>query len=463
MSNGNSSPAMRRIEELLDENSFVELMSEVTSRTTDFNESKSLTPSDGVITGHGLIDGNLVFVYSQDPEVLGGTVGEMHARKIVSVYRDAMKVGAPVIGLIDSQGVRLQESFDAETALGNLIAAAGEASGTVPVITCVMGQCGGGLSVLAGLSDFTFMTDKAELFLNSPDSIKGNKGEDTSSADFHSRKTGLAMKCDNEETLFGKVRTLVTLLPASCDEGNRVESCDDDLNRGVSLEDKLADPMAFAIETADDNKYFSINEEYGKSMETGFLRLNGALVAFIGNREQDENESVLSTSGVEKALSMVKFADAFNIPILTLTNVTGYDRTVHSEYSLLRKLSGLVCAFADADVPKINLYTKKAYGSALALINSKSLGADICYAYPDSDLGIMDSTKAAKIIAGDNGDLDSVREEFEDKASGVLNAARRGLVDRIINKADTRKYLISGFEMLYSKREKLSIRKHSTK
>ncbi len=465
MSFDKNTPATGRIESLLDENSFVELMSNVTARSTDFNLNEVDTPSDGVITGHGLIDGNLVYVYCQDSLVLGGTIGEMHARKIKNIYDLAIKTGAPIISILDSNGIRLQESFDALESLGTILDAASKASGIVPTISCVVGNCGGGLSVLAGLSDFCFMTESANLFLNSPDSIPGNNIDlnDTSNASFASEHSGVADLVSSEDEMFEKVRSLISFLPGSFDEGYRTEETEDDLNRASDVDEYLSNTVEFIKEIADDNEFVEVKSEYGKSMVTGFIRLSGTTIGVVANDFNEAGE--FTASGVKKASAFVRFLDSFDIPLLTLTDAKGYERSIESERELIVELSRFVSTLSEADVPKVNLITNNAFGSAYVLMNSKSTGADLVYAYPDAEMGIMDSDKASLIICpdGTEEERESIRDEFEEKSQGLNNALRRGFVDRVIEHVDTRKYLIAGFEMLFSKREKDIVKKHSSK
>jgi acetyl-CoA carboxylase carboxyltransferase component len=466
MNTTKNTPAMRRIEALLDENSFVELMSSVTARATDFNLNAKETPSDGVIIGHGLIDDNLVFVYSQDSTVLGGTIGEMHARKIKYVYDMAVKLGAPVISIIDSHGVRLQESFDALSALGTIYSSMIEASGVVPEISCIVGDCGGGISLLASLSDFSYMTKDASLYINSPDSIPGNNIDllDNSKVEFHSEQSGVVDVVNDEDEMFERVRELITLLPGTCDEGYRIDETDDDLNRASDVYGKLDDVDAFLGEIADDNRFVEVKKDFGKSMITGFMKLGGTTIGVIGNRNLTE-EKGLETSGLKKAASFVRFLDAFDIPLLSLTDIKGYERSVETEKSMPMELATFASVLSEADMPKVNVILNEAFGSAYILMNSKAIGCDLTYAYPDSRMGIIEADKASMILCPDGSDSDrsEVEDRFDELNSGVTNAARRGFVDKIINYNDTRKYLISGFELLYTKREKIGLKKHSSK
>lgn len=462
MSEVTKSSALSRIESLLDENSFVELGALVTARSTDFNLNKLESPSDGVVIGHGLIDGNLVFVYSQDASVLNGSIGEMHAKKIVSVYDMAVKMGAPVIGILDSTGVRLQESVDALEAIGTIYSKAVAASGVVPQITAVFGNCGGGLSVLPAISDFAFMTEGGKLFVNSPDTIEGNRSDvnDTASADFQFKEAGSVDAIGNDEEIFDKIRQLVSILPSSNLDGGVDDECLDDLNRASEVAGMFDDPAAFAREISDNHIIFEAKAGYATEMVTALIKLDGLTVGVVGNREKD-SDAVLTSHGAVKASDFVRFCDAFDIPVLTLTNLKGYDNSIEEEKRLTRALAKLTCSLAEATVPKINVITKQAVGTSYLIMNSKALGADLVYAYPETEMGIMEPALAAKIIGGE--DLSAVADEFAEKNCGVNNAARRGAVDRIINTADTRKYLIAGFEMLYTKSVNESYKKHGTK
>lgn len=477
MSSTKNSLAMQRIAKLLDENSFVELGSLVTARSTDFNLTADKTPSDGVIVGHGLIDENLVFVYSQDASVLGGTIGEMHAKKIASVYDMAMKMGAPVIGLLDCAGVRLQESVDALEGMGQIYAKQTAASGVVPQISAVFGSCGGGLAVASALCDFTYMeTEKGRLFVNSPDAIADNNVSkcDTAKADFQAANTGVVDAAGTEDEILAEIRELVTILPGCNEESGRVDECTDDLNRACeSMESMKGDPRYFLSEIADDHNFVETKKGYAKDMVTGFIRLNGMTVGAVANRSKvydeegntaEEFDGTLSAMGCKKAAAFVKFCDAFGIPVLTLTNVKGLKATACSEKNLAREMAALTYAFADATVPKVNVITGKAFGSAYVTMNSKAIGADMVYAWPEAEIGMMAADMAAKIMYTD-ADADTLKaktEEYKALQSSPLSAAGRGYVDTIIEPADTRKYVIGAFEMLFTKREERPSKKHGT-
>ena len=454
------SKASERIHALLDSNSFVEIGALVTARATDFNLAENDTPSDGVVTGYGVIDGNLVYVYSQDASVMNGSVGEMHAKKITKIYDLALKTGAPVIGLIDSTGLRLQEATDALNAFGEIYMKQTMASGVVPQITAIFGNCGGGLAIIPTLTDFTFMESKsAKLFVNAPNALDGNTVAkcDSASAEFHAKESGIVDVCGEEADLLAQIRALVAMLPSNFEE-DVVVDCTDDLNRvcvnvaGVPAVNALA-------ELSDNAQVFEIKKDYATDMVTAFIKLNGMTVGAVANQEP-----TLSINGSYKAADFVNFCDAFNIPVLTLTNVKGYEATLGSEKGIATAVAKLTHAFASATVPKVNVVTGDAFGSAYVAMNSKAIGADIVMAWPNAQIGAMDATLAAKIMY-DGKDSDTIKakaNEYKELQNSALSAARRGYVDHIVEPADTRKYVIGAFEMLYSKVDNGPAKKHGT-
>jgi acetyl-CoA carboxylase carboxyltransferase component len=473
---GTTSQASQRINALLDENSFVEIGAFVTARATDFNLKQTETPSDGVITGYGVIDGNLVYVYSQDASVLNGTVGEMHAKKIANLYDLAMKMGAPVIGLLDSAGLRLQEATDALNGFGEIYLKQSLASGVIPQITAVFGTCGGGLAVVPGLTDFTFMeADKAKLFVNSPNALEGNTIAkcDTSSAVFQSEEAGNVDVVADEDSILAQIRQLVSMLPAN-NEDAAWDDCTDDLNRICpELANCVGDTSIALSQIADNNLFVEVKQNYAKDMVAGFMKLNGATVGAVANRTEVYNEegevtekfdAVLSVSGAEKAAEFINFCDAFEIPVLSLTNVKGFAATKCAEKKMAKAVAKLTYAFANATVPKVNVVIGKAYGSAYVAMNSKAIGADITMAWPDAEIGTMDAQLAAKIICDGQGSdaIDACAKEYAALQNNVTSAAKRGYVDQIVEPADTRKYVIGAFEMLAAKSEGRPEKKHGT-
>lgn len=471
-----TSKASQRITSLLDDNSFVEIGGLVTARATDFNMKPTETPSDGCITGYGVIDGNLVYVYSQDASVLNGTIGEMHAKKIANLYDMAMKMGAPVIGLIDSAGLRLQEATDALAAFGTIYLKQTLASGVIPQITAILGTCGGGLGLFPTMTDFTFMEEKnAKLFVNAPNALDGNEISkcNSASATFQSEESGIVDVVADEATIFAKIRELIGFLPANNSQ-DAITECTDDLNRvNPEIAGCVGDTSIAAAILADDNNFFEVKANYAKNMVTGFIKLDGQTVGVVANRAEVCDEegrvaeklgAVLTKKGCEKAADFVNFCDSFNIPVLTLTNVTGYEATMCSEKGIAKAAAKLTYAFANATVPKVNVIVGKAYGTAYVAMNSKAIGADITIAWPDAEIGTMDSKLAAKIMYDGQG-ADVINEkaaEYQALQLSVASAAKRGYVDQIIDAADTRKYVIGAFEMLFTKSEDRPAKKHGT-
>lgn len=477
MSTTSQSLASKRIIALLDEGSFVEIGGAITARTTDFNVQEKETPADGVITGYGVIDGNLVYVYSQDATVLKGAIGEMHAKKIANIYDMAMKMGAPVIGLIDCAGLRLQEATDALNGFGNLYYKQAMASGVIPQITAIFGKCGGGLAVAGAMTDFTFIEGKnGKLFLNSPNAIEGNEISkcDTSSAEFQSKESGLVDVVGTEDGIMAEIRALICMLPANNEDDASYEECMDDLNRACEgIQNAVEDTAIVAAMISDNNVFFETKRNYAKDMVTGFVRLNGMTVGVVANRSKvydaegnvaEKFDSTLSPSGCRKAAAFVEFCDAFNLPIVSFTNVTGFEACKCAEKNLARESAKLTYAFANATVPKVNVIIGKAFGSAYITMNSKSIGADMVYAWPTSEIGMMDAKLAAKIMYADAdaATIDEKAAEYKELQASPMAAARRGYVDIIIAPADTRKYVIGALEMLFTKREERPAKKHGT-
>ena len=473
----NSSKASQRIAALLDDNSFVEIGAMVTARATDFNMKPTETPSDGVVTGYGVIEGNLVYVYSQDASVMNGSVGEMHAKKIANLYDLALKTGAPVIGLIDSAGLRLQEATDAMNAFGEIYMKQTLASGVIPQITAVFGNCGGGLALIPALTDFTFMEGKnAKLFVNSPNALDGNYAEkcDTAAADFQSAEAGLVDVVADEAEICAQIRALVAMLPSNNEDDMSYEDCTDDLNRASANLAACAGDTSIALsEIADDNVFFEVKEAYAKDMVTGFIRLNGSTVGCVANRSEvigedgkvaEKLDAVLTPNGCAKAAEFITFCDAFNIPVLSLTNVKGYAACTCCEKKIAKAVAKLTYAFANATVPKVNVVVGNALGTAAIAMNSKAIGADLTIAWSNAQIGAMNANDAAQIMYSGEG-ADVIKEKAAEYAAlqtSATGAAKRGYVDQVIDAADTRKYVVGAFEMLFSKREDRPAKKHGT-
>ncbi len=454
-----NSPAGSRILSLLDANSFIEIGGRVTARSTDFNLDAEKAESDGVITGYGTVEGNLVYVYSQDASVLNGTIGEMHAKKIVSLYSMARKMGAPIVGMIDCGGIRLQESTDALSALGSIYRSMAMASGVIPQIVAVFGNCGGGLSLLPALADFSYLSnEKGCLFVNAKNTLPENAdGPSNDSAEFQA-KTGHVDFTGTEAEIFAGLRALLSMLPANNEDEGEILACNDDLNRSVGALDTLGAADALA-QIADNGLFTETKKDYGTDIKTGFLRLGGSTVGALASGGGE-----LSGHAIEKAASFVRFCDAFNIPILSLVNTTGVEKTWCAERLFAPSAAKLIFAYTSATVPKVSVVCGKAYGTAYTVFGSKAVGADLVYAYPEAEIGMMSPDLAAKILY-DGKDAETMKkgaESFKELQQNVNSAASRGYVDTIIEPADTRKYVIGAFEMLYTKRESRPERRHGT-
>ena len=458
--------AFARIHSLLDENSFVEIGAEITARSTDFHLYKEELPKDGVITGYGQINGRLVYVYSQDSSVLGGAIGEMHSRKITRLYDMALKMGAPIIGILDSSGVRLQESMDALAGLGEIYQKQAIASGIIPQYALIMGNCGGGLSMIPALCDFTFIEEtNGSLFLQSPNAIPSNHRDicDTTRATWKSTNSQSIDFIGKEEDLYLEVRRFIDMLPSN----NRYdifqeEFCEDDPNRDFeSLEAK--DPSILLTELADYHVFVETKKETTKEMVTGFLQLNGMTIGCIANRTTSEGSTAsLTALGAKKAGDFLTFCDAFHIPILTLTNVSGFQPSFESEVLTAANCASFVSSYSFATVPKVTLILEEAFGSASLIMGSKSLGTDLVYAWKDARIGSMDGEKMANILyKGESKKIIKEKAaEYEQTHASARAAAAHGHLDRIIDPIDTRKYLISAFDMLASKRDVRMDKKH---
>ncbi len=482
MSNLTQGSARERIDSILDENSFVEIGAAVQARCTDYNMAENAAPSDGVITGYGTVNTIPVYIYSQDASVMNGTIGEMHARKIVNLYNKAMQTGIPVVGLIDCAGIRLQEATDALNAFGSIYAKQAEASGVVPQIVAVYGTAGGGLAVAAAMADFVYIEKDAKLFVNSPNALDGNYDSklDTAGAQFQSEQAGLADFVGTQDEIASGIRSLMAMLPINnVDEG--LAGSDTALNRVCeNLAAEAADAALALIDLADNNEFIEVKAGYAKSMVTGFLRLGGMTVGAVANRtaiydengkEAEKYDAVLSPAGAYKAADFVKFCDAFDIPVLTLTNVKGFEASVNAEKKIADAVGKLTLAFSSATVPKVNVVTAEAFGSAYLAMNSKTIGADMEFAWDSAAIGMMDAKQAVKIMyaeeiskaADPNAMIAEKAAQYNAAQQSADAAAKRGFTDAVIRPADTRRYLISAFQMLASKDVCVPYKKHSTK
>ncbi len=404
------------------------------------------------------------------------------AKKISGIYKMAMKMGAPVIGLLDCSGLRLQEATDALDGFGQMYLEQTLASGVIPQICAVFGNCGGGMAVSSAIADFVFMAEDGKLFVNSPNALAGNDVSkcDTASAKFQSEEAGLVDMVGSEDEILGQIRTLVSILPANNEDDMSYDECEDDLNRVCADLVGWTGDTAKALAEISDNYFFmEVKKEYDPSMVTGFIRLNGTTVGCVANRTEiynEENEkteefdAALSARGCEKAAEFVNFCNAFNIPLLTLVNVKGYKQCTCTEKKIAKAAGRLTYAFANADVAKVTVVIGEAFGSAYVTMNSKSIGADIVYAWPQAKIGMMDAQSAVKIMYSEEIEksenaaalISEKAAEYEKLQSSAQAAARRGYVDDIIEAGETRKRVIAAFEMLFTKREDRPSKKHGT-
>lgn len=455
-----SMSARERIASFLDEGSFIEIGAFATARNKE-------TVADGVITGYGTVDGRLVYVYSQDVTVLGGAVGEVYGEKVVKMFDMASKMGAPVIGMLDSNGARIDEGTLAQAAMGKILSAASSISGVVPNISIVFGNCAGGSAVAAAMSDFVIINKKSgRMFVNGPTVVESTTGKKLpSDADDCVNKSGNAhLVGDDDITCIELARLLLSYLPSNNLSDSFEFETADDLNRTSELlnnADCIEDVRVIVSEIADDKAYFELQSEYADEITTGFIRLNGSTAGAVACSGKD-----LSGSALLKAARFVRFCDCFNIPILTITDVEGFKVSADEEiWGLARKSANLMYAFAEATVPKVNIVIGKAYTAAYTLMNSKQSGADLVLAYPQAEMAPLAPGAGVSMLYSERLQKGENREalmaEYVEKDASVYDAAGKGYIDDVINPAETRQRVIAAFEMLKSKRASAISRKHS--
>lgn len=475
--------ARERIAALLDEGSFVETDAFVEHRCTQFNMADTKAPGEGVVTGYGTIDGRLVFVYAQDFTVIGGSLGEMHAKKICKVMDMAVKMGAPIIGMNDSGGARIQEGIAALSGFGEIFKRNTLASGVVPQISVIMGPCAGGAVYSPAITDFVFMVEKtSQMFITGPAVIKSVTGEEVTSEELggaaaHAGKSGVAhFTAANEEECIAQIRKLVSLLPANNLEDAPFDMPSDPINR---LSEKLTtivpdepnkayDVKEVIAEIVDAGSFMEIQQAFAQNIVIGLAKMNGATIGIVANQPKVMAGS-LDVNSSDKAARFVRFCDSFNIPLVTLTDVPGYLPGVHEEHGgIIRHGAKLLYAFSEATVPKINVITRKAYGGAYIAMNSKHLGADAVFAWPTAEIAVMGPEGAANIIfkneIAQSSDPIATRaekiEEYRNKFANPYEAAKLGFVDDVIEPDSTRPRIIAALEMLASKRETRPSKKH---
>ncbi|CAK0775276.1 Propionyl-CoA carboxylase beta chain [uncultured Gammaproteobacteria bacterium] len=471
--------ARERIELLLDEGSFEEWDMFVEHRCNDFGMQSQKIPGDGVVTGHGTINGRPVFLFSQDFTVFGGSLSEAHAEKICKVMDQAIKVGAPVIGLNDSGGARIQEGVAslggyADVFLRNVLA-----SGCVPQISVIMGPCAGGAVYSPAMTDFIFMVkDTSYMFVTGPDVLKTVTheivtAEELGGAVTHSTKSGvsdLAFENDVEGLL--QVRRFMDFLPLNAAEKPPVRECTDPVNRyDYSLDtlvpanpNKPYDMKELIVKIVDDGDFFEIKPTHAKNIITGFARMNGSPVGIVANQPM-VLAGCLDIDSSIKAARFVRFCDCFNIPILTLVDVPGFLPGSDQEYNgIIKHGAKLLFAYSEATVPKVTVITRKAYGGAYDVMSSKHLRGDVNYAWPSAEIAVMGPKGAVEIIfradAGDPAKLEQRTEEYREKFANPFVAGSRGFIDDVIYPSGTRKRVCRAFAMLRNKQTKNPPKKH---
>nr|WP_201769276.1 carboxyl transferase domain-containing protein [Fervidicella metallireducens] len=475
--------ARERIEYFFDENSFVEIDKFVKHRCTNFGMENQDIPNEGVITGYGTVDGRLVFIFAQDFTVVGGSLGEMHAKKICKVMDMAVKNGAPIVGLNDSGGARIQEGVDALSGYGNIFYRNTKASGVVPQIAAIMGPCAGGAVYSPALMDFIFMVDrKSQMFITGPQVIKSVTGEEVTAeglggAATHNCKSGVAhFTAKDDMECLDKIKKLLSYLPSNNLERTPVYEQKDDVNRICNElnsiipenSNKPYDMKEIIKSIADNGEFFEVQEEYAKNIITGFARFGGMSVGIIANQPK-VLAGCLDINASDKAGRFIRTCDAFNIPILSLVDVPGFLPGTAQEFGgIIRHGAKMLYAYSEATVPKITVILRKAYGGAYLAMCSKDLGADVVYAWPSAEIAVMGPDGAAGIIfkkeisSAENPEekrkemIEKYRQEF----ANPYTAAERGFVDDVIIPSETRKYIIISLMMLSSKRESNLPKKH---
>jgi len=471
--------ARERIEVLLDPDSFEEYDMFVEHRAIHFDMDKKRVPGDWVVTGHGTINGRLVFLYSQDFTVLGGSLSETNARKICKVQDMAMKMGAPLIGLNDSGGASIQEGVDSLAGFGEIFQRNVLASGVIPQISVIMGPCAGGAVYSPALTDFTVMVrGSSYMFVTGPDVVKTVTHEEVSQEDLggagvHAKHTGVAdLAYDNDIEALLQVRRLVSFIPGSNrspvpvrpteDPADRVEMA---LNTLIPENpNKPYDMYEVVRRVVDEGDFFEINPEFARNIIVGFARMEGHTVGIVANQPM-ELAGCLDIDASRKAARFVRFCDAFNIPVVTLVDVPGFLPGTSQEHNgVIRHGAKLLYAYAEATVPKITVITRKAYGGAYIVMGSKHLRNDINYAWPTAEIAVMGPEGAVEIIFkgkfDKQEDVDAAVESYRDNFASPFVAGARGYLDDVIRPQNTRWRLCRALAMLREKRLENPVKKH---
>ena len=475
--------ARERIYLLMDEGSFQEIDKFVMHRAKDFGLDKEHYLGDGVVTGYGEINGRLVYVYSQDFTVFGGSLSETHAEKICKIMDMAMKNGAPVIGLNDSGGARIQEGVVSLGGYADIFYRNTLASGVIPQISAIMGPCAGGAVYSPAITDFILMVENTSyMFVTGPNVVKtvtqeNVTAEELGGASTHSTKSGVThFACANELACIQHIKKLLSYIPQNCEDTAPVYSYEikEDEKREI-LDSIIPDnpnhpyDMREVVDgIVDEGSFFEVHKNYAENIVVGFARIAGRSIGIVGNQPQSL-AGVLDNHASMKAARFVRFCDSFNVPLLVLVDVPGFLPGTDQEWNgIITNGAKLLYAFSEATVPRVTVITRKAYGGAYDVMNSKHIGADLNFAWPTAEIAVMGAKGAAEIIfkreiaeSGDpEGKLQEKVEEYTSKFANPYRAAHRGFIDEVIVPSETREKLIKSFKMLENKVDKLPRKKH---
>ena len=475
--------ARERLALLLDEGSFVESDRLAVHRATGFGLEKKKVPGDGVVTGHGTVDGRRVCVFSQDFTVFGGSLGEVFAEKITKVMDLAIRMGVPLVGINDSGGARIQEGVVSLGGYGDIFYRNVNASGVIPQISAVMGPCAGGAVYSPAMTDFTFMVkETSHMFITGPDVIRTVTGEEVSFEDLggamsHNTKSGVAhFAADDEESCLADIRYLLAFLPANnLEDPPYVEPVDDPRREDPGLDTFIPDSpnvpydmREIVASVVDDGEFFEVHKHWAPNIIVGFARLNGHPVGVVGNQPM-HLAGVLDTASSEKAARFVRTCDAFNVPIITFEDVPGFLPGTEQEWGgIIRHGAKLLYAYCEATVPKLTVITRKAYGGAYDVMGSKHCGADVNLAWPTAEIAVMGAQGAVNILyrreLADAEDPAALRaeliEHYTTELANPWKAAERGYLDDVIEPSQTRPVLIKALEFTRTKRHTRPPRKH---
>jgi propionyl-CoA carboxylase beta chain len=471
--------ARERIELLLDKGSFEEFDMFVEHRSTDFGMEKVKIPGDGVVTGWGTVNGRTVFVFAKDFTVFGGSLSEAHAQKITKIQDMALKMRAPIIGLFDAGGARIQEGVAALGGYGEVFRRNVIASGVIPQISVIMGPCAGGDVYSPAMTDFIFMVrDRSYMFVTGPDVVKTVTNETVTAeelggAKIHTSKSSVADGAfDNDVEALLQIRRLIDFLPANNLDGvPEIPSFDDPNRVDESLDtlipdnpNKPYDMKELILKVVDEGDFFEIQEAYARNMITGFGRIEGRTVGFVANQPM-VLAGVLDSDASRKAARFVRFCDAFNIPIVTFEDVPGFLPGTAQEYGgLIKHGAKLLFAYSQATVPLVTIITRKAFGGAYDVMASKHIGGDVNYAWPTAQIAVMGAKGAVEIIfRSDIGDADKIAartKEYEDRFMSPFVAAERGYIDEVIMPHSTRRRIARALAMLRHKETEQPWKKH---